>query len=263
MRRVIYATKADDLKREQAKYDAELHELESKHNEQTANWRSAGREIEKQVQDDVREVIGPTSLNLQIRAEQGWNDMGYRVTVQADDAQSLRWNMDVNLDKEGKVIKKTGSWSGLKATTFEEIDELKESVRIIEKLNGINWPALLFREGPDWDEYVDQDLARNLFDKKQNRPNYEADIATAELEDLIGTDMWIKLEGSPTDQFGYRDYRYTYWAKIKKATPAQFVVDLCNTPGNTWSNEYRVKKSNFIDHMTKPMETAKEGADVQ
>lgn len=262
MRRVVYATKADDLRRARDLYDLDLNELERKHNEQTEMWSAASRELDKQVQNDVLEVIGPTSLELEVRANESWSGKGYEVTIQPKTAQSLKWNFDVKLNEKGETVKKTGSWSGLQAATMEEVDELKESVRVIEILNGINWPALLFKQGPDYDEYVDRENAEALYQKKKARPNFEQDIATAELEEYIGTDTWVKLEGSPTDQFGYRDYRYTYWAKIKKVTPAQFVVDLCNTPGNSWSNEYRVKKTNFMDHLTKPIETAQEGADV-
>lgn len=263
MRRVVYATKADDLRKARAQYDADLGELERKHDEQTSAWRAASRELDKKVQEDVLEVIGPTSLQLEVNAREGWRDNGYEVSVRPSGAQSLNWNFDVKLNEKGETVKESGSWSGLHAVTFEQIDELKESVRVIEKLNGINWPALLFQKGPDWDEYVDTELAQAYSDKKKNRPNYEQDIAAAELEDLIGTDTWVKLAGSPTESFGYRDYRYTYWAKIKKITPSQVQVELCNTPGNSWSTDYRVKKENFLNHIADPFETAQEGEQVE
>jgi len=256
MRRVVYATKADDLRSAQAQYDAELAELTSKYEEQEDNWRTAAVLEEKETEQAVIDRIGPTDLDLRVRANSRWRN-GFEVTIDAKGSKALRWEIEIILNDDGTIAKKSNSWSGLEATTKEQVEELKESVRVIEKINNIDWSAILHTSEVEYDDYVDDETRSAMYDKKKNRPDFEQDIVVAELEDLIGTDTWVKLKGSPTEQFGHSYHQYTYWAKIKKVTPAQFLVELCNTPGQSWSDEYRVKKSNFIDHLVKPIEISK------
>lgn len=279
MRRVVYATKSEDLRKEMADYDARTTELQTRYNEQSAQYKKRILDESAALEKEVRDAIGPSSIqDIQIRADRSWNFDGKRddgkdswqVWIKVndnskwDDKTSLSWHYDINVDNSGNVNKETGSWSGLKATTLEQLDDLKESVRLMEIIGNIDWASLLQRAAINYDDYIDSDNATALHERQKTRPDYENQIAAAEVEEYIGQNIWVKLSGSPSSQWG--NARGEYYAKIDRATPSRYVIDLVPAKyvGTEGVNLYKmtdvtVSKANFLAKLEKPVETYTEG----
>jgi len=207
----IVANRRDDILKRRSEYDDETAVLEQKADEGSRAYRDALDEKAKSIESAVADLIGPSAINLSIRINPygtGIYDNNWQVEVTANDAYevrnsdkvSLRWNWSVTLDNEGNPVKDSGSWSGLKAITPEQIEDLEESVRIIKILNDIDWASVLNVPKPDWNDYYDKEASDALRARKKDRPKFEDELVEAEVEDLIGTNTAIRLTGDE----GYR-----------------------------------------------------------
>ena len=132
------------------------------------------------------------------------------------------------------------------------MESLRQTVRALDMLNDLDWNELLNRALPRWNDY---------FGDQPRQPkgeNWEQELATAQLQDIIGTNKIIKVytwgESCPYNG------RYC-WLQILGETPARFKVevysnwDIENHEGNVRPG-YRylrqVKKSNI--HPVVPVE---------
>lgn len=274
MRRTIYATKADDLKNAMSEYDATTTELQQRYNKQMEQYRGRVKDERDLIEKEVRDAIGPSSIeDIRITANQEMfnhtvEDEGtdWTVSIRVNDVSkwnedvALAWNYDVKLNEAGDVVKETGSWSGLKAATPAQLDDLKESVRLMEIIGNIDWKSLLHRVAIKWSDYIDEDNATALHDRQKSRPDFEEQIKEAEVADYVGTDTWIKLSGSPSSTYGMSNQ--AYWAQITKETPARYVINMVpdkyiGTEGASYYRMYdiAVSKQNFLNKVISPVET--------
>lgn len=208
----ITASKRDDILRSREEYDTETKRLEELEKNSESKWKADLFEQATSIEKRLSEMIGSTSLNLSIHVDP-WGYFGadsWSVDVKANeggnhsDDIALVWNWEVKMDKDGNIIKDSGSWSGLKATTPEQIDNLTESVRILKILNDIDWSEVLNAPKAKWADYVDEGLLDSIRNRKKDRPNFESDIQAAQLEELIGGNVAINLK---QDQY----YRGDVW----------------------------------------------------
>lgn len=276
MRRVIYATKSEDLRKEMADYDARTQAMQTKHDEQYSQYRQRINEEQTALEKEVRDAIGPSSIeDIVVTAQLSWDlsatrdesqNSFWRVYIKVndnrkwDEGSALSWHYDVDLDKDGEVKKETGSWSGLKATTASQIEDLKESVRLMEIIGSLDWKALLKRAKIDYSDFIDEENSQSLNERKKTRPDYENQIAAAEVEEYIGQNVWILLSGSPSSQWG--NARTEYYAKVSKQTPSRYIVDMVPAKyiGTESASVYTmtdvtVSKANFLAKVVKPIET--------
>lgn len=273
MRKVVYATRVEDLKKEMSDYDSTTTALQQKYNKQSDEYSNRIKTEKALIEREVRQAIGETTLNdLTIRVDQDIFNRNERkgtdwtVAIRVnevtkwDDNVALAWNYDVKLDDQGNVNKETGSWSGLKATTPDQIDDLKESVRLMEIIGNIDWKSILHRAAIKWENYIDTDNYAALRDRQRVRPDFEKQIAEAEVAEYVGTDTWIKLSGSPSSNYGYQNK--PYWAMITKETPRRYVVDLVpdqyiDTTSKSYyqMHDVAINKENFLNKVISPVET--------
>lgn len=106
--------------------------------------------IRKALKGIIESKIGPTPLDLEIDVDLTFETVpsSYEVYVYANwnrshDADvALCWEWRVKLDANGNIRKDSGSWSGLNAITIDQINDLKESVRVLTILNTIDWQEI-------------------------------------------------------------------------------------------------------------------------
>lgn len=201
--RKVTAASLDEIRKQRDEYDAETARLknikEDKHNQYRLAIRDAAKEIEKA----ISEKIGPTSLELHIRVEDDWQD-AWEVRIEAnenskfDADRALSWHWDVKFDKDGTVVKDSGSWSGLKAITPDQIADLEESVRVLKVLNNTDWYMFLKERSstkPKFEDYSDRESEAAFYDRMKNRPKFDEQLQSAQLESLVGTDTALRLKG--------------------------------------------------------------------
>jgi len=201
----ITASRRDDIERRRAEYDAETAKYNAIVEEGKENYRQASRAQRSAIEKEVSELIGATSLPLEIRADETYVkggkgfQMGWKVLVRAnestkfDDNTALAWSWEVELDADGNLLKDSSSWSGLKACTPAQIADLEESVRVIKLLNDIDWNTVLDKAVLDYEDFLDKEASAKLADRKAARPDFEKEILNDELEDMLGGNVAIKL----------------------------------------------------------------------
>ena len=238
------AKRDDILRRKQA-----WENLENKSREEYDQYENARDSVFEAIQSIVKDKIGSTSLSLNIHASK--NRGGTSVHVDNGDSphdeQALNWQWNVTLSDEGEIEKDSGSWSGLSATTPEQIDNLKESVRIIEILNNLDWGKILNVELPRYKDYVKTEVPQ--------RENFEEQLLEADIEDAAEQGLLIKGHG-------YKMYgpRATVFYNVLNMTDKSFRVqevyedDLSDE--SRWGSSYTIRKDKFFEVIDKPIKTA-------
>lgn len=220
----ITASKLEDIRREKAAWDADLEQKRAAYNEEQSRYRQAQEDVFEPVRQYVEEMIASPLLEFEIRVDEGsFRNPGLEIRIDCnerkkfEDSSALSWNFRVNLDSNGQVVKESGSWSGLKATTPEQINSLKATVEALEALNAVDWAEVLNKELPDYKDYIKTVIPRN-------RPDFESQEKVAELEEYVGKP--IAFKGSGIESLGGNRRYKAVWYIIHRETPKKYVVSL-------------------------------------
>lgn len=163
------------------------------YDKQESDYHEACYAIEQETINVVKSYLGNVPENLSINATTRFR--GYEVRIEYDsanlfrDTTALHWHFRIALDREGNINKETGSWSGLQATTPEQLNDLKESVRILTILNDMPWDVILNTANnnyPKFDDYYKEP------DPSRGAPDWNKELTLATIEDSIGQNVLIK-----------------------------------------------------------------------
>lgn len=242
----ITMARRDDVLRRQQEYD----DKRSKHDSEVQSFRAAEYSVMQNLENLIRSKIGDTSIDLKVIPRSGLGSNKIEVSINNGDnpydGQALSWNYDVKLNMDGDVTKESGSWSGLSATTPDQIDNLKESIRIIEILNNLDWNTLLQVELPNYSDYV-----KTTYPKRENFAN-----ALLEADVLDAMDQGLLVKGR-----GYKYYsgRAVVFYHILKANASSFVVQEIHEDNLSdkakWPDPYRFPKDRFLKLIDNPIQT--------
>lgn len=214
----ITCSRRDDLILERDRYDA----AKQAHDEASdAVWRKYEHDV-KAVTDQlvakIQDKLAPfDKLAFDIDVREGWEG-GFEARITCneynkfDDNVALAWDWTTNINRDGVAESKTGSWSGLSATTPEQIESLEQSVNAIKVLNGIDWKTLLSAKKPNYGDYKKDIPAFELGE----RPDYETLINEAEIDECIGANKLIECREGKV-------YVRSYMG-IVSSTPAMYTV---------------------------------------
>jgi len=227
----IYSSKLEDLRRARDEYDADYAKRKAQYDEQRAAYEQAREDVMQPVREYVENMIKNPWLDFEVTVSttSRYRRMGTAKSAclevrilcnerrHFDEASALSWNFNVSLDEEGNPIKETGSWSGLQATTEEQMRSLRATVYTLDLLNSVDWASVLNRTLPSWSDYI------TVSDSRRDRPDFESQIRALELEEFIGKP--VALKGSPLESLGYNSRsKSTVWYMIKRETPKKFIV---------------------------------------
>lgn len=199
--KVMAASRKEDLLNQRKQYDDEMNQYKARVDEAEAEYDETLWNQQKNLEKQISDMIGSTTLQLNIKADpySSYRSNTWDIRIEANDRikfdknVALAWNWEVELNKDGEIIKDSGSWSGLKATSPEQIADLEESVRILKILNSIDWDVILHSPLAKYSDFVTEELTQPYQERKKNRPNFEADIQKAELEESVGTNTAFEL----------------------------------------------------------------------
>lgn len=250
----ITSSKRDDILKERDAYNKLREETESKRREEGSAFFAAQREILDPIEKEIIANLSRFNLiEFNVFADMWYGDRGIVVHVKADDRKlhddtsALSWSFDVYLNNAtGEVVKDTGSWSGLRATTFEQLASLQQTRDALMYLNYVDWKKLLDKVLPDYQDYF----------KTQGLPDRSAEfnkrLIEDQLESLVGTNKLVRVRNFESSGYNGR----SIFVRLIRETPAQYV---CNVISD-WelskirSGQYkledrftqRVKKSNIV-----------------
>lgn len=257
----ITATKREDIIKRRDEYDAKRKVLEDKGRAEDKAYNDASRDAAAVVEKKVSELIGNTTITIDIRVQENWHSIaggaqGWEVTINANDRdhfaknKALSWRWSVAYDKQGNLIKDSGSWSGLQAVTDEQLADLEESVRILKLLNSADWSTILNLPSPKWDDYHDKEAASEKYKLDRERPDFESELVSAQLEEILDGNTVVKLD---QDQ----NYRGPVWilpTRVSDKFVTGYIVPnyFIEQDGVTaekvkdWTRERRTAKSNLV-----------------
>lgn len=240
---ITMAKRDDILRREQAYKDAR--------NQQAAEvieWYKARRSVYDSLQDLIRSKIGNTSLDLDICADTSYGDVvEVRINNVTDphDSQYLNWKWTASMKDNGDIKKESGSWSSLSATTSEQISNLKESIRVIEILNNLDWNKLLTVELPKYEDYVNTEIPE--------RENFEEQLLEADVEDAAEQGLLIK---GHSDKFSTMAVMFY---KVLEVNPKSFRVRAIPEYNlgdeSRWGEPFTIQKQEFYNLIEDPVKT--------
>ena len=197
----INAASYADIRRQRDEYDAETQRLEGLQEVNTDKYRLAQKAIKQNIADAVLNLIGPTPMDLHVDVSTNWmrDDIyGWTVSIKnsnfdTSNQRALCWDIQIRLDNDGNVVKESNSWSGLKAVTPEQIEDLEESLRIIKLIANTDWHEILNTPAANFEDYQDAELNQSLRDRKEARPHFEKDMFDAQLQELLNGNEAIQL----------------------------------------------------------------------
>lgn len=210
-----------DVKRELEQVDNDIRTKKAQYDEEASKWRYAIYEVANSIKEEIAEDIGEVSIPLEIDVKPGFRSHGYEVTIKNSDNphddQALNWNWDAYIDEQGEVKKESGSWSGLTAISAENIDNLKESVRVLEILNNMDFSKILSRSMPEASDYIMHRYPTK--DDMQRKDELTAELFESEMNEVMENGSWIKLKDG---QGKY--YRRNAYIRILSESPKMYKV---------------------------------------
>lgn len=224
----ITATKREEVLKKRAENQARWDEYQSDQNERRRRLYVAEHDVmaplKAQLEEDLSrfnllEFDVNVSRGFNWRSEEGKDFIEVRIrcneNTKFQDTSALSWSYDVSLDEKGEVRRETSSWSGLKACTAEQIDSLKQTVAALEELNSYDWKSLISVKFPEYKEFYDGAMER------PDSVDYRESIAQATMEDMLGQDAIIKING-----WGENYTSRYYYAKVIGQTANQWKLQL-------------------------------------
>ena len=265
----ISCNRRDEILRQKAEWEAERDAAQAKHDEEEQSFYQAEYEVTSVVKDELEHQLSRfRALQFDVSVQRGhYREKGLYVRVECnehnkfDDDVALSWNYNVELDKDGNVLKETSSWSGLKATTASQMESLTQTLEALKYLNSVDWSVVLDKEMPKYRDYFKQDMTKYHRDV----PNFDQMLLEADIEESIGKDVLL-VGGSSVNQRGYPIGRAYYM--ILKETPSQY--EIAKIPGYDLDDDdvdiksiveknkkysYRIRKDKLIQLLNKPIET--------
>ena len=263
----ITCSKRDEILERKAAYEAQKDENLRQRNAYNAAMHDVYHNVEKVVLD----AIGPSTEELSVHATYGLgrNMDSISCTIKGNDAnifdksKALSWSYSVSLDNDGKPVAESSSWSGLNATTPEQISSLKETLRILEIINGLDWASILSVGIPDYKSIVTTPAP-------DSRLNFDRELLELDVEELVGTKQLVKCTDGKL-------YNGTVYVGIISETPTMY--NIFEVPGRyinpdtdgkySWGNQKyssmeelieehcmtsRVKKDKFMSMLATPLD---------
>lgn len=257
----ITASQRDDILKRKAEYEADKAYRQAKYNEQYKSWDAARDGLFESVKAEILRELGNVAIDLDVRV---FTKFGANICVDvksnenrvhAED-KALSWTWSAYLNKSGDVQKESSSWSGLNATTRAQLDSLKETLRVLEILNDLDWATLLTTANSSLPKYSDYVTIKDP--SYESTPDWNAELQMVEIEDAI-------KHGTLLKGVGYKYYRGDCWYRIVRETPKNYdvieVSDFYRRSDEEFKqmietmSPYRISKDKFMEILDSPIVT--------
>ena len=249
-KRTVEAGRREDIIKQRDEWDAAHDQAEAQHKEEGRRFREAQVAVTAPIQQELEQSMAKFDrLHTRVTVDTNWGGFRRRDTIQVrvevnerekfQNSVSLAWSMDIRVNPEdGSIVRETSSWSGLKATTADQLEDLRQTLGALEYLNSIDWATLLNRTLPNYEDYYKTDVP-----SMRDRPNFEQQLMEVELEELVGADKAVKVEN--WESSGYRG-QYV-WVQLVTESPAQYTGRLYSDVGESSVRAWlqRAKENNY------------------
>lgn len=197
----ITSSRRDDIIKERDAYDSDYKTKLNQRDEEWRQYREAEYNIMNPICEDIKSTLSQfEALEFDVEVDRSWGD-GLRCRIQCnentkfDDDSALSWSYSATIGRDGEVKKESSSWSGLKATTPEQMNSLIQTVEALKVINSIDWTNKLGVRLPDPSEFVQTEMPNAA-----GRRDFENEILVEDLRDMIGQ---AKFVTDRDNSFGY------------------------------------------------------------
>ena len=226
MKRVINTSHLDEIRQRKAEYSKEYDAWLARQEESKRNLRKAKQDALQPTKDAVTNALSKfiEPLKLDINVEFHYlfdidsNKEGCPIKVDIrsnqhhDENLALTWEYTVTLNIDGEVEAETNSWSGMSATTRDQISSLKLTAECLDVLANMDWNSLLIATIPHMFDYY------NKNDKQPSNPVTAEDEKQAVFDDIEGTNYAVRLLATNDDDHWVSKNRYM---KVLKQSGSQ------------------------------------------
>ena len=221
MKRYIRSSRKDDLLKAKAAWQMKYDARKQLYDDQESKYDAARWDWKDNVEDQIRSTFSAYLDKLpdfKIYVDSGWGGIEIRMSYEHlhNEAFSLNWDYKIQLKDNGDIVKESSSWSGLKAVTAEQIDDLMNSVNFLKALVDFDWAPLLKEAKnvePKYKQYVGVRDPR--YDDEYKDPGYDKMIREEEINEAIAAGKWIKHS---------KEYGENTWLFIVSQTPKFYNV---------------------------------------
>lgn len=176
----------EDIKRRRREWDEETERRNQRSRESEEKYRKAEYEVFAPIKEELENQLSRFKLlHFDVRVDRTYRD-SIEVRIECDEREkfdelsALSWNFSVRLTSDKEVLKESGSWSGLKATTEDQLASLQESVEALKVLNRIDWKVFLDRTLPNFSDYFVEEEPRGA------RPDFESQLQYETIDEIAG-----------------------------------------------------------------------------
>lgn len=226
MKRVINTSHLDEIRQRKAEYSKEYGAWLARQEESRRNLRKAEQDALQPAKDAVTDALSKfiEPLKLDINVEFNYlfhigfdeEDCPIKVDIRSnqnhDESLALAWEYTVTLNKDGEVEAETNSWSGMSATTRDQISSLKLTAECLDVLANMDWKSLLNATTPHMFDYYNKD------DNEPSNPVTAEDVKQAVFDDIEGTNYAVRLLATNDDDSWVSKNRYM---KVLKQSGSQ------------------------------------------
>lgn len=247
----IYSDRRSDLVKERDEYLADKSKRQSRYDSQDKAYREARFNIEENIKSNLMEQLSKfRALDFRVLV-MTYDNIEVMITCNEnskfDNDVALAWSMKFELNQDGDVVKNSNSWSGLKATTPEQIESLSQTLDAIKYLNSVDWDVILHTETPKYEDYFD--MENPTYEKPPK--DFDRELLEIDVEDSTGKDVLI-----PIDRGAGKYYRGEVYLSVISMTPSRIkVFEVPKANLDTWErhrgDEYQISKDKFYSIIDK------------
>lgn len=228
----ILAGKREDILRRKAEYENKLKTYKLARDGAKRAYNTVKYNALQPIRDELERNLSKFSLlKFDIRVDRSWYN-GIEVRIICESNDTFKWDYRAGFTEGGEIESETNSWSGMNATTVDDIAILRQTVDALEYLISIDWNSLLNVTLPELDTYY------NSLPERPESENFDDLLAEATLDDIVGQNKAILVER-------FNEFYYPLWIKIIKSTDKFYVISTGPDVYNNKIDESAVKNYDF------------------
>lgn len=228
----ITANRKEDILRRKAEYEADFNRRKAQYESEEETFREAQYAVADPVKQELESLFDkyPT-LHARVEVDP-WgrfgSGRGMAVRINVNDNEkfsddiALAWDYSAYIGKDGEPVRETSSWSGMKAVTKSQLQNLEETLAVLKELSTLDWSALLDRAMPEMKDYI---TVKNP--EWEAKPDFKKELREAELEDIIGERKLIEVKAFPSSWY-YPSYQMrvipNVFVAIVKDSGSQYTI---------------------------------------
>lgn len=161
----ITASRRDEVAKQESEYMRDYNAKKAAYDEDYSKYLYARSynlaTIENEIRNQLSPVIKDYPVTIDVRGLWGELEVSIKRENHKSDEIALSWSWSATISEDtGEVKTESNSWSGMRAVTQEQVEDLVKTADVLRAIVGIDWDAILkkgLQDAPDYSEYITHD----------------------------------------------------------------------------------------------------------